>query len=297
MAKFSEETFNTWRYPPSNAEETKLQNAEKLVRAAIAEDPKLSKLDLTIFGQGSYANDTNVRLNSDIDINIRYDGAFYYDIPEGKTRSDYGFNSPSQYSFAEFKIDLERAMVRKFGRTDVHNYDKCITVDACDDRVEIDVVPTFKYRYYFKTGGFREGVQFLSNKGIAIRNYPLQHIENGKTKNSATQKRFKRLTRIFRKVRYKMIDDGHNVSDGITSFLLECLVWNVPNDIMNNNDTWTDRLTESIRHLYHATKTDEGCNNWVEVSKGLYLFINRKWSRQDVNNYLLEMWTYLEFNG
>lgn len=295
MAKFTEETLNKWRQPPSDAEETKLQNAERLVREAIADDPKLSRMNLSIFGQGSYANDTNVKLNSDIDINIMYNDAFYYDIPNNKTKADYGLGTPTDYYFSEFKLDVENAMIRKFGRSVVHNYDKCITVDADHTRVEIDVVPTFKYRYFFETGGYREGVKFFSNKGPEIRNYPLQHIDNGKIKNAATQKRFKRLTRIFRKVRYKMIDDGVYVSDNITSFLLECLVWNVPNNILNDNDTWTKRLKEAIRHLYHATKTDDTCKDWVEVSKCLYLFIGRKWSRQDVNAYLLKMWHYLEF--
>lgn len=295
MAKFSEETLNGWRMPPSDSEESKLQNAEKSVREAIAADPKLSDLDISIFGQGSYANDTNVKLNSDIDINIRYNEAFYYDIPEGRDKSEFGFGSSHAYTFVEFKADVETALVNKFGRTDVHNYDKCLTVDECSTRVEIDVVPTFTYRYYFKEGGYREGVKFISNSWDVIKNFPIQHIENGKTKNAYTQKRFKRLTRIYRKIRYKMIEDGVTVSDNITSFLLECLIWNVPNSIFNNYYTWTDQLRESIRHIYQATESESGCKEWVEVSECLYLFIARKWSREDVNAYMLQMWRYLEF--
>ena len=295
MAKFTEDTLNNWRMPPSYSEETKLQNAEKSVKEAIAADPKLSKMDISIFGQGSYANDTNVRLNSDIDINVRYNEAFYYDIPEGRDKSEFGLGNPHNYTFSEFKADVETALVRKFGRSDVHNYDKCLTVDECNTRVEIDVVPTFSYRYYFKGGGYREGVKFISNKWDTVRNYPNQHIENGKVKNANTQKRFKRLTRIHRKVRYKMIEDGIPVSDNITSFLLECLVWNVPNNIFNDYSTWTERLKESIRHIYIATKEESDCKEWGEVSDCLYLFVGRKWTRQDVNAYMLQMWNYLEF--
>lgn len=39
-----------------------------MVKEAINEDEKLKLKAIEIFGQGSYANNTNVRLNSDIDI-------------------------------------------------------------------------------------------------------------------------------------------------------------------------------------------------------------------------------------
>ena len=69
-----------------------------------------------------------------------------------------------------------------------------------------------------------------------------------------------------------MIDDGESVSDNITSFLLECLVWNVPNKIMNDYDTWNERLRESIVYIYGKTKADTDCKEWGEVSELFYLF-------------------------
>jgi hypothetical protein len=93
-----------------------------------------------------------------------------------------------------------------------------------------------------------------------------------------------------------MIDDGLAVSDSITSFLLECLVWNVPNSIFNDKDTWQDRLKESIAHLYRNTEDEEKCDEWFEVSELIYLFQgNRKWSKSDVNTFLLDVWNYLKY--
>ncbi len=81
-----------------------------------------------------------------------------------------------------------------------------------------------------------------------------------------------------------------------TSFLLECLVWNVPNWVFNNYETWTDRLRESIALLYNNTKEEKDCKDWVEVSELLYLFhTGRKWSKEDANSYLLSLWGYLEY--
>lgn len=159
-----------------------------------------------------------------------------------------------------------------------------------------DVVATWNYRRYSQNGNFVLGTKFFSDKGHAIINFPKQHIQNAKDKNTATSKRFKRLTRLHRKLRYKMKEDGLTVSDNITSFLLECLGWNVPNNIMNDYGTWTERLKQSIIHLYNETKTSDECKDWGEVSELFYLFHGgRKWKSDDVNNYMVQLWNYLEF--
>ncbi|MFC1596216.1 nucleotidyltransferase [Candidatus Margulisiibacteriota bacterium] len=296
MVKYSEETLNNWRKPPSDTEEDKLSNAESMIRDAINNDSKLKDMDIEIFGQGSYANDTNVKLNSDIDINVRYTGGFFYHIPEGKDKSDFGLNSPSTYSYSEFKNDVVNALLIKFSSADVNRDDKCITIKGNNYRVKADVVPTWEYRWYLENGSYVKGTMFMTDRGIWITNYPIQHIENGKIKNNSTQKRYKRLTRIFKRILYKMIDDKYDVNDNITSFLLECLVWNVPNNKFNDYNTWTERLKESIRYLYDNTKEQDGCKNWGEVSKQQYLFHNsRKWSRADVNRFLISMWNFMGY--
>lgn len=292
---YGEETIASWTRPPSDTEASKLANSERAVREAISADPKLSKKSTYVFGQGSYANDTNVRLNSDIDINARLDSVFFVDYPEGKTDADFG-NVSADYTYAEYKNDVEAALVRKFGRDMVVRFDKCVTVKESSTRVETDVVPTFKHRRYNVSGTISEGVQFVSDSRKKIINFPLQHIENGKRRNALTQKRFKRLTRVFRKIRYKMIDDGTTVPDGITSFLMECLVWNVPNHVLNGSSSWTERLRAAVTYLYQQTLTDDKCEEWGEVSELLYLFRGgRKWTRQMVNEYLVQMWQYMGF--
>jgi signal recognition particle GTPase len=268
-----------------------------MVRDAINSDEKLKEKSTETFGQGSYANNTNVRLNSDIDINLRYTGGYYFNLPPDVTEEDVNIAhiGSSGYSYSEFKDDVETALVNKFGRSEVVRNDKCITVKANTNRIETDVVPTWNFRRYSKNGKYVLGAKFWSDKGQATVNYPKQHIENGINKNSNTYRRFKRLTRLHRKLRYKMIDDGENVSDNITSFLLECLVWNVPNRIMNENDSWTDRLKESIVYIYEQTKDEETCKEWGEVSELLYLFVGRKWTYQDVNSYMVLLWNHLEY--
>ncbi|WP_443633768.1 nucleotidyltransferase [Candidatus Marifrigoribacter sp. Uisw_064] len=296
MAKLTEDQLTSYTKPPSKTEETKLKNSESSVRDAISSNEKLKKKSTETFGQGSYANNTNVRLNSDIDINVCYTGGFYYTLPKEKTKEELGLTNPATYTYTEFKDDVEQALVDKFGRSDVKRNDKCITIVASSTRIETDVVPTWEYRRFKNNGGYTAGTKFRTDKSKWIENFPKQHIANGIDKNSKTSRRFKRLTRLHRKLRYKMIDDGENVSDNITSFLLECLVWNTPNRIMNDYDTWEERLKESIRYIYQNTKEQADCKEWGEVSELFYLFHSeRKWSYSDVNNYMQELWDYLEY--
>ena len=295
MARYSEETLNNWRKPPSDTEETKLSNIERMIRGCIDEDATLKRMRIKTFGQGSYVNDTNVRLNSDVDLNVQYLDAFYFDLPPGTTRGDFGLNNPNSYSVSDFKNDVQGALVRKF-LSDVRRKNKCITIDGNTNRVGADVVPTWEYRRYTEDGSHVKGVRFRADNEQWVINFPIQHIENGKEKNRQTQRRFKRLTRIYKRIRAKMMEDGENVNGNITSFLLECLLWNVPDSIFNNYETWTDRLKSSIAFLWNNTKEEKDCKNWGEVSDLLYLFHSgRKWSREDVHSYLLLMWCYLGY--
>ena len=296
MARFSEETLNNWRKPPSDTEEEKLSNAKRMVRDAITGDDILDNVDFKIFGQGSYVNDTNVRLNSDIDINVQYMGGFYYDIPSNSNPVDFGLNNPISYSAPDFKNHVHNALINKFG-TNVKRKNKCIVVEGNTYRNGVDVVPTWTYKRFFRNKTFVQGACFFADSGEKIVNFPIQHIENGKSKNKQTQRRFKRLTRIFKRVRASMIKDGKYVNPNITSFLLECLLWNVPDWIYNDNETWTERLKHSITFVLDKTLIEDRCSDWTEVSDLLYLFDReRKWSRQDVHSYLVDLWLYLDYS-
>lgn len=297
---YSEDTIKNWINPPSDSEDEKLLNAERMVKDAITNDDKLSKLEIKVFCQGSYANNTNIRLDSDIDVNINYKGAFYYDLPFGMKKEDFGLGNACNYSYHEFKNDVETALIEKFGRQNVKRKNKCFTVMENSYRAEIDIVPTWKHRWYQKDGSYVEGVVLFANgDNSKVINYSLQHIENGKQKNERTQRRYKRLVRIFKKVNAKMEEDNFYKDKSISSFLLESLIWNCPDSIFNDNETWNDRIKEAIIFIYNNTKeTSSVYKGWEEVSNLLYLFYNeRKWTREAVNNHMIKMWNYMGYKN
>ena len=79
-----EDVFCTWGGAPSATEQTKCENAERAVRKAIDASVKLNTRNIEVFAQGSYANRTNVRQDSDVDICVLCNDAFFPDYTSAK---------------------------------------------------------------------------------------------------------------------------------------------------------------------------------------------------------------------
>ncbi|CAC9963781.1 hypothetical protein [uncultured Gammaproteobacteria bacterium] len=300
MSKFSEETLKNWSSAASTSEEQRISNAIKMVKDAIKFSGDLQYKDIEVFVQGSYANNTNVRANSDIDVCIMLKDVFFSEYPDGLTRGDYGF-PVSDYRFSTYRSSVIKALSSKFGNENIVLGNKSIKIKSNSYRIEADAVPCLQYRNYDYQNSrnpddFIEGHKIDAQNGEEVISYPKQHIENGKEKNTETQRRFKRTVRVFKKIRYHMIDNGEPVNSNISSFLIECLLWNVPNNIFIENNTHENRVKESIRYLYFKTKDQKKeCKQWGEVSEILYLFNDKKWDIVMVNKFLQRMWEYLEF--
>lgn len=299
--KYSEDQLKEMAKPASDSEEARMDNATKMVKDALYANGYFSDCQYEIFAQGSYADNTNIRNNSDVDINVCYTRAFYYDIPEGTTKETYGFGYGASYSFSCFKNDVESILVRKFGRDQVVRKNKCIHIKGNTYRTEIDVVPTWEYRRYTSPYNYNHttGVKLFPDSGASVVNYPKQHLENGRNHNVATRDRYKKLVRIVKRINMNMENDGYYTNHKITSFLLESMVYLLPDHIYRTySDTysWNDILNDAIYFWYNAVKEENGnWKNWKEVSGLLCLMYNHKWSREDVKEMAIKMWNYLGY--
>jgi hypothetical protein len=302
MPAYNETTLDNWRKPASETEDQRISNAISMIKDAVNSHdiPKTKDIEFVI--QGSYGSRTNIKINSDIDVCAMLKDTFYSEYRDGAKRENYGFVEGSN-NFHDYKSYIIEALQKKFGRENVTPGNKAIYIESNNYHVHADVVPAFQFRNYRNEtknnpDDFIEGIKFFSSDSLEIVNYPKIHIENGIAKNDATARKFKRTVRLYKRIRNKMIEDRLPVSPNIRSFLIEGLLWNVPNEIFNNATTWNELLRESIVLLYNSTKTDEGCKGWGEVSERFYLFhSNRRWSRADANAFLAQMWNYLEYKS
>jgi len=294
-----EDVFCTWGAAPSATQQEKCDNAERAVRKAIDASKKLSAKTIEVFVQGSYANRTNVRQDSDVDVCVLYKDAFFpdYSLSQGLNGPLLGFTDAT-YSYTEFKNDVEAALKAYFGAGSVTRGKKAFDVHANTYRVDADVVPCFEHRRYMgtqKSNWYNSGTQLFPDSGGKIINWPRQNYANGVSKNDATGRRFKAVVRIFKRLRIEMAENGQQAAAPIPSYLLECLAWNVPNEGFGHNDYRND-MRYAITHLWNKTKTDETCSECREINELKYLLRGgQPWTRDQVNNFLLAAWNYIGF--
>lgn len=300
MTRDWESTFREWSKPSSDTEQQKSDNAERAIKAAIAESPELSKRNVIVFPQGSYRNNTNVRLDSDVDICVLCKDVFFYDLPsdESVTKTSAAITD-AQYEYSTFKNEVELALVRKFGRNMVKRGNKAFDIHENTYRVDADAVACFLYRdYYRDINGqiqYREGTQLQPDNGGKIENWPDQHYKNGVTKNNNTSGRFKFMTRVIKRLRNEMEENKFLDAKPAPSYLIECLVWNTPNNYFGNAEFTAD-IRNIFAHTFNETLAIEKCREWVEVNGIKYLFhITQLWTREQANAFLGAAWDYIGY--
>ena len=293
MSRDWEAQFRQWAKPPGKTEQDRCDNAVSAIRNAIKASDKLRTRTISIFTQGSYRNNTNVRKDSDVDIGTLCTDTFFYDpLPEGWTQEKLGF-SDATYHYDQFKDEIEEALVNYFGRLAVHRGNKAFDVHETSYHVEADVAAFFEHRRYQSDGTYLKGVELRTDKeNHRIINWPEQHYQNGVNKNNATGRRFKAIVRVLKALSNEMVENGIQAGN-IPGFLIECLVWNVPNDHFQHY-TYTDDVKAALIFLFNHTQTDELCREWGEVSELKYLFRpSQKWTREQANAFTVAAWNYI----
>jgi hypothetical protein len=301
MFKELEQMLLSWTKPPSDTEDSKCENAEKMIRDAIADNEALLKYKLQVFAQGSYANNTNVRLNSDVDIVVRNMTLFYTQYPEGKSDKDFG-NTTSDITFTAFKEEVRRALVSHFGEKYVRPGRKAFDILPNGYRIEADVVPSFEHRRY--TGEmnakgdhlYLSGIEFRTQDSSRIISWPMQHKANGIDKNNRTGTRFKKVVRLLRRLNYEMCNDKVGNIGKITGYLIECLCWNL-DDAYFNDEPYVEKVKRLLREIHKLTKDARLVEDWAEISDLKWLFRGEKrYTPGDVNNWTVAAWNYLDLN-
>jgi hypothetical protein len=292
--RFTEEQLARWASSPSQAERDRMANAERAVKTAISANETLCSHNVRVFVQGSYRNRVNVRADSDVDIAVVCGDTFYWEGPAGTTKDSFGI-VPATYDFDDFRDDVAGALVDYFGSGAVSPGDKAFDIKANTYRVEADVAAFFDHRRYDGSGNFEPGIEMQTRSGSSIINWPDQHYNNGVAKNDRTGRAYKGCVRILKTLRYAMISDNIQSARDATSFLMECLMWNVPDDDVMW-PTWESSMRASLAHLFNNTLSYDKCSEWGEVSELKYLFRGpNPWTWQSAHRFISDCWDYLGF--
>jgi len=248
---------------------TQSKNTYATVKAALEDaNANYTNRNFKVFLQGSYGNDTNIYAESDVDVVIRYDGAFFYDIKERPADEQAAFNAAypndGTYFYDDFKEHARQALRAKFGNS-VKLGTKAIRIEASGNRRNADVIVAFEFRryYHFKSrqdDSHTMGMCFFLSDGTRVANYPDQHSENLTIKHQATGKKFKPMIRVFKNARSKMVEDGLIADGSAPSYYIEGLLYNVPNEQFMGD--YQDIFLNILKWLYETTdRTEFVCAN------------------------------------
>jgi len=295
-----EDLLARWSEPPSNTEDTKCENARRVIRNILNNSSAMRGLEYSVFAQGSYKNNTNVRLDSDVDLCASCESSVMYQynkIP-GLSHQTLGIG-PAPFSHSDFKNAVESAL--SVLGSNVSRGNKALNIKSNTFRVSADVVPCLSYvEYFYDSNGTvqrRVGTYIRSEDGKEIVNWPQHHYDNGVAKNRATSLRFKPLVRTLKNLRNSMVEDGWGSAKPISSFLIESLAWNLPLNVFVAN-THTERVRLALTGIAAATVSDSNLYLWLEVNGIKRLFtLNQPWTYQQVNQFCGEALKYLGVDG
>jgi predicted nucleotidyltransferase len=283
--------------PASDTEEADRDRTERRIREAVVVDANLAG-NVRVFVKGSYANNTNVRRDSDVDIAVEWKSWAYVEkTNEAAQRSwdqlgvSLGSSGPTP---AEYRRWVEQALINAFGTAKVDaTRNKAITVAGSSTTLDADVVPCFRLKRYDRPGRDPHvGIRLYPKNGGMVENWPEQNRLNGTEKNRRTGRRYKELVRAVKRLENDMVQTGR-LQDEVHGYFLECLLYNLPDQTFMFN-AYKRTAMELLARLWHAIQDGEH-TDWVEVNALKWLWRSgQTWTPEEASDFAYKAWNYLK---
>jgi len=303
MARDWESDFSKWTERASDREERRYEWMRDAIRDALRASGTLSSYSFVVYAKGSYPNFTNVVRDSDVDIAAEltelYKADFIGDV-EGENLQSLGHSLyTGTYDLPEFKNDVEQALIDGFGSSAIERGKKAIHVRERQQGLAADVVPCVTHRTFTSRAHYWQGIRLRNDAPPweEIDNYPAQHKERGTAKNDRTNRRYKRVVRILKRLENEMIKK--DVIAEVPSFLIESAVYNVPDGHFTSPVNWTGRVRNALAHIFNGTMSADcvRSSDWMEVNNIKYLFHPAQgWTYQQAHGFASEAWDYIGFD-
>ncbi|MCH8563661.1 hypothetical protein LTI14_10610 [Nesterenkonia sp. YGD6] len=286
--------------PPSDSEEARTRSTRLQIERALDNHEPLRGRAYRVYVKGSHANNTNVRLNYDVDVAVEYHGYFYSEMSfelEGKDHSLVGVvDSSDQYTRTQFKNDIWEALTGEFGESAVTAGKIAYRVREKQTTLPADVVPCWEYRRYdgFQNGQPIEhvGSRVYPSSGGWKTNFPRIQQQKGVAKNIATGRRYKFAVRALKKLQTQLVVEGKLDSE-LSSYFTESLVFNVSDDAFGHSAYLAD-MREVLRQIFNETLPSETASSWTHVHGLMYLF-HDGFTRRDAHRMADVAWKHMGF--
>ncbi|WP_181019645.1 nucleotidyltransferase domain-containing protein [Nonomuraea typhae] len=263
-----------------------------MIKNAVEEHSPFSGISISIYAKGSYANNTNVKRDSDVDVVVECNECFYYDFAPEMTSADVGYAKQYVRPYeGPWHSDLWRkevvaALTNKFGDSGVDTSGNIAIniAEVVGSRPNADVVPSYPHRR-FKDAALTTwalGSHVVGRDSSDVVNWPNQQLENGRAKNTRTGGRYKNMVRALKNVENVLAEA--DLLDDLPSYLMECLVYNVADDSLKNGSL-DDAFQQVLLDLAVPLVAADGANDWVEPNEIKKLFgDHQKWAARDAHD-------------
>jgi len=263
------------------------------VRNALSQATALSGRSFDVFLQGSYKNDTNIRGDSDVDIVVRLNSTFHYDLSlldaAQQARWAEAYSTRATYVWEHFRGDVLAALVAYYGAGSVNPGRNAVTIAAGGGRLSADVVVATQYYLYTSFWGVNQqqsadGIAFYSQPdNRLVINYPLPHYDNGVAKNSVARTNgwYKPSVRMIKNARTRLVEDGDLDEADAPSYFVECLIYNVPDSMFGT--AYANTYYNVVKWLRGQNVSGFVCQNGV---LGLFGPAREQWSPASASTFL-----------
>lgn len=228
-------------------------------------DPK----DVVIYLQGSYACKTNTKFQSKIEVIVELTKTRDYDY-ETMTQKDMKLRD-------NFFVDFDHYFnVKRFKKGLLDELNKILDVKPIVGATtiliptfdglqhSIEVFPCFKFKYFNRQGGsVRSKLVYDERLGEHFIMFTNFHAVNGNLKDSMTRGNFKRMVRFLKNL-VAISSREDNIIHFVRGYYIECLLYNVPNEMYYSNDGKLSSIfLKIINWLNFANLDDFICQNQI----------------------------------
>lgn len=300
----SESQLQTWsnQGATSTSQTTYASIKRALDTSSHLEDKKFER-----YLQGSYANATNIRGDSDVDVVAELTSTFISNtdrLSDAEKRAYQRERIDADYSWTDFRQDVEFALQDYYGSLWVNSANRCVKVEGYSGRLDADIVVALQYRIYTRywsrsDNHYISGIKFKDlSTGAWIVNFPKLHLQNGRAKNdsSRTSNNYKPSIRMFKNARNQLISNGNLSENTAPSYFVECLLYNVPDAkfVPSRQDTYWGSLSWLCDQFVSDKAKSFKCQN---EQVALFGSESTKWNERDAVRFLsglLELWNGYE---
>jgi hypothetical protein len=294
-----------WERPASPTEEAQIERAARMVREAVAANAWLTREGVTVEPQGSYFNNTNVRLEADMDLRVVHpsirvlvDDA----LPAANdhvARGAYTFTGRSNFEVAaELRHHVGVALAAKFGRDNIDPGTKAFRVSSVPgSRADIDIVPALTLDFVTLCAGQTllspnfigpvKGVAIFGTDGRETINFPHHHYRFGVAKRARTGRAFKKIVRQMKSLRDELVATKQLARGTCPSFLIECLAYRVEDEHYGVAEGRRARLKRILNRSWVQVSDPAWTVTAREINDHKRLFgTHQPWTPQDARTFI-----------